>query len=214
MRQFLKQGIPYLNEEQTSLLHDKLNSKSQFVEIVYEMYQEIMDICAEISKWENEIDRSLIMTGTYPETRIPLLRKTNHFAIFLLLEEVRCQFPHLWIECDVKNGELVAMFMHPSDRAKLLTESVTKDRERILNYLVGFSNVFQTLVEAKKPLVGHNMFFDLLFMYHHFYKPLPKSLDHFKRDIMKLFPKIFDTKNVLAGVPKDQVSYAKGQMSV
>jgi len=33
---------------------------------------------------------------------------------------------------------------------------------------VGFRRVFQLLVQSKLPLVGHNLFYDLLFTFNHF----------------------------------------------
>lgn len=36
--------------------------------------------------------------------------------------------------------------------------------------MLGFSQVFQLLVEHKKPLIGHNLLTDLLFMYKQFHQ--------------------------------------------
>ena len=33
---------------------------------------------------------------------------------------------------------------------------------------LGFRRVFQLLVQSKLPLVGHNLFYDLLFTFNHF----------------------------------------------
>ncbi len=50
-------------------------------------------------------------------------------------------------------------------------------------------------LKRKKPLlVGHNMFFDLCFLYATFFGPLPATLDEFGCGIHGLFPKIVDTK--------------------
>ncbi|XP_023229541.1 poly(A)-specific ribonuclease PNLDC1-like [Centruroides sculpturatus] len=59
------------------------------------------------------------------------------------------------------------------------------------------------LVDAKKPMVGHNLMLDLLFLYHHFYKPLPKKYSEFKKNIHKLFPVIFDTKHIIWSLRKE-----------
>lgn len=47
--------------------------------------------------------------------------------------------------------------------------------EEFLFKLRGFNNIFQLLVDCKKPLVGHNMLFDLAIMYKQFYEPLPRK---------------------------------------
>ena len=66
----------------------------------------------------------------------------------------------------------------------------------------GFSSVFNMLVELKKPLLGHNMFYDLLLMYEKFYEPLPVQYVDFKQQLHSLFPLIVDTKNVCLGLKK------------
>ncbi|XP_067118979.1 pre-piRNA 3'-exonuclease trimmer-like isoform X2 [Centruroides vittatus] len=52
-------------------------------------------------------------------------------------------------------------------------------------------------------MVGHNLMLDLLFLYHHFYKPLPKKYSEFKKNIHKLFPVIFDTKHIIWSLRKE-----------
>ena len=42
---------------------------------------------------------------------------------------------------------------------------------------VGFSLVIKLLSEVKKPLIGHNMIFDLGFITHMFMEPLPATYD-------------------------------------
>jgi len=49
-------------------------------------------------------------------------------------------------------------------------------------------NLFQTLVDLKVPIIGHSPLIDLLFLYSHFYAPLPGTLPEFKACILKLFP--------------------------
>lgn len=43
----------------------------------------------------------------------------------------------------------------------------------LLDYYTGFSKVFQLIRTLKKPIIGHNLFMDLLFMYKQFIGPLP-----------------------------------------
>jgi poly(A)-specific ribonuclease len=47
----------------------------------------------------------------------------------------------------------------------------------LLDFELGFSRVIKLISESKKPVVGHNMKFDILFLYHQFFKPLPASFD-------------------------------------
>ena len=59
---------------------------------------------------------------------------------------------------------------------------------------IGFRLVFEMLVKAQKPMVGHNCFFDLLFLYRWLEADLPDNLDELKQDMSALFPAIYDTK--------------------
>jgi poly(A)-specific ribonuclease len=49
----------------------------------------------------------------------------------------------------------------------------------LFRYELGFSQVIEILIEQKKPMVGHNMFLDMLFMYSQFIGVLPKTLIEF-----------------------------------
>ncbi|XP_063900675.1 poly(A)-specific ribonuclease PARN-like [Zophobas morio] len=59
---------------------------------------------------------------------------------------------------------------------------------------VGFRNLFKLLVASKKPLIGHNLLYDLLFMLNSFQGPLPNSWADAKNLVHSLFPEIYDTK--------------------
>ena len=45
--------------------------------------------------------------------------------------------------------------------------------EELLEYLYGFSRLFNDIVAAQKVVVGHNLFTDLLLMYNQFFRKLP-----------------------------------------
>ena len=77
-------------------------------------------------------------------------------------------------------------------------ENIKNSKERLLNNelddLIGFRKVIDAISENKAPIVGHNMFLDLLYFYHNFYKSLPESFDEFTMNVQKIFPSIFDSK--------------------
>ena len=51
--------------------------------------------------------------------------------------------------------------------------------EGLTDYEIGFSKVIEEIIIAKKPLVGHNMFLDLLFIWQQFVDDLPETLAEF-----------------------------------
>lgn len=70
-------------------------------------------------------------------------------------------------------------------------ENATKFRE-----LIGFRQVYKALTEANKPVVGHNLLYDLMFVHRWLESPLPENYLEFKKELKSKFPVIFDTKYV------------------
>ncbi len=66
----------------------------------------------------------------------------------------------------------------------------------MIDIFLGFTKIFRLIVQYKKPLIFHNGYSDLLFMYEKFYEPLPDTYAEFKRNINELFPLIYDTKHM------------------
>ena len=60
--------------------------------------------------------------------------------------------------------------------------------------VLGFRNIWTAL--SNKVLIGHNCFYDLLFMMNYFDGPLNDNLDDFKQKFNSQFPFVFDTKYI------------------
>jgi len=59
---------------------------------------------------------------------------------------------------------------------------------------MGFSLVIEAMIEAKKPIIGHNCMYDWLYLYNQFIAKLPETFLDFATEWTKLFPYTFDTK--------------------
>nr|XP_033776699.1 poly(A)-specific ribonuclease PNLDC1 isoform X2 [Geotrypetes seraphini] len=100
--------------------------------------------------------------------------------------------------------ELLVRKVNRQRRQQLENSSLDPcNRNRVLLLARGFTNIFQSIVGAKKPLVGHNMLMDLLHLHHKFYRPLPDSYSEFKKNIHTLFPVLIDTKMLMRSVWKE-----------
>ena len=75
-----------------------------------------------------------------------------------------------------------------------LEAHIKYESETLFDYELGFSRVVEVIIKAKKPLVGHNMFLDMMFLYQQFIADLPDSLEEFIHNFSFYFPVIYDTK--------------------
>lgn len=66
--------------------------------------------------------------------------------------------------------------------------------DTLVEYELGFSRVIELIIKAKKPMIGHNMFLDVMYLYQHFIADLPETLDEFINNYSYYFPMTFDTK--------------------
>lgn len=59
--------------------------------------------------------------------------------------------------------------------------------ERLFNYEMGFSLVVEELIKAKKPIIGHNMIYDIVYLYNQFIDKLPEEYADFIKIVRKFF---------------------------
>jgi poly(A)-specific ribonuclease len=92
------------------------------------------------------------------------------------------------------NVKLYILCLSPVMQTFVNQKKMQQKKEKYLKK-VGFQRVWQLLLDSKRPMVGHNCFCDLLFLYTHFQAAkLPDTINEFKMTFSKLFPTIFDTK--------------------
>lgn len=60
----------------------------------------------------------------------------------------------------------------------------------------------EALKKSRPSIIGHNIFYDLVFIYRTFFGPLPDDLDEFLSEIHELFPRIIDTKYLATRKPQ------------
>jgi poly(A)-specific ribonuclease len=75
-----------------------------------------------------------------------------------------------------------------------------------LDGLIGFRKVFDALATSKVPVVGHNLYLDLCYIYHNFFGSLPDDVNVFKQNLNSTLTKnLFDTKLIAERHPTLQV---------
>ncbi|RKP09049.1 ribonuclease CAF1, partial [Thamnocephalis sphaerospora] len=87
--------------------------------------------------------------------------------------------------------------LSPSSTAPPLADTAAS-----LRHLMG------TLITAGRPLIVHNGWLDLLFLYHSFHAPLPAKLGSFVADMCEMFPAgVWDTKYTADYIAREPASF-------
>ncbi|XP_042684765.1 poly(A)-specific ribonuclease PNLDC1 isoform X7 [Centrocercus urophasianus] len=193
---FLKDGIPYMNELQEKILSQRLLQGSWEVcsalnmNVVKKAIDEVTCWIAAAKEGDSMILQDL--SGMKQDSQM--------LDVQLVLRQA---LPNVWTE-PLGDNEVMVKKVSPQHRC--LLESSSHDscqKELILTSARGFTNLFQIIVKAKKPLVGHNMLMDLCHLHDKFYNPLPESYEEFKKNIHHLFPVLIDTKTVTKSIWKN-----------
>lgn len=66
--------------------------------------------------------------------------------------------------------------------------------DNLFKYEMGFSLVVQELIAAKKPIIGHNMMYDIIYLYNQFIDDLPATYNEFVQKWYHMFPLVYDNK--------------------
>lgn len=84
-------------------------------------------------------------------------------------------------------------------------------QEQLFIYEMGFSLIMKAIIEAKKPVIGHNCMYDWIYLYNQFIGPLPETYLEFAHEWNQRFPFTYDTK-VLAYNSKAFYNTSLGQI--
>ena len=121
---------------------------------------------------------------------------TNSYLRRYLYDTVERRFPQLTMKKN-SEGKLCALKLDLA-QSNEHKENVEREARERFETDAGFRLVFDDLVAAKKPLIGHNLCFDLLFMLRWLDGPLPQTFSELKDHLHGMFPTVYDTKYLAA----------------
>lgn len=132
-------------------------------------------------------------TSTECEMMLP---DCNSFLALILRNEINDQYPRLVVEkrphpTNSRFQQRWVMNISPQG----MIDRGAETKKRIWSH-IGFRRVWNLLKKVARPIILHNGVFDLMFLYSHFERRLPHTLETFKSEIHRTFPNIFDTKVV------------------
>jgi len=91
------------------------------------------------------------------------------------------------------SGNGVLMLMNAEEEAKYLADRQAQREERELT-MCGVRKMWQLLKDNNVAFIGHNCYYDLLFLFHYLEAPLPESFEEFRKLCNEFFPNVYDTK--------------------
>ena len=106
----------------------------------------------------------------------------NHYTTLDNFKSIIKENPNKIYECRYQLG------CFNDDKSEKINE--------LLNDELGFSLYIEYLCKKKIPIIGHNIYFDMLFLYDKIIGDLPDDFYSFKQKVHEYFPKIYDTKYI------------------
>ncbi|XP_076473085.1 pre-piRNA 3'-exonuclease trimmer-like [Babylonia areolata] len=187
------EGVSFMNDQQERQLCRSMDSGNLFSGQDRTFDESFLQtLCSKVAEWY----------VTSKEGQMFTLHKTSQFAKlwneYVIHTEIRRRFSDVWTTSDSFKNIAVEK-VSPRRRKEMEEKEVAdkeKEPEKMKQTMLGFTRVFRVIREYQKPLVGHNMLMDILFMYDKFFRPLPAKYSTFKRDLHDIFPKIYDTKHM------------------
>ncbi|RVD85673.1 uncharacterized protein DFL_003984 [Arthrobotrys flagrans] len=115
----------------------------------------------------------------------------NGYQRRIIIQFIRREFPGyigVWYEQHVQVQPL------NEERERKVIQKKEDDFERALKLQRGVRYLIDKIMELKKPLIGHNLFTDLVYMHYMFIGDLPEDINDFRRFLQQNFGLIVDTK--------------------
>ena len=88
------------------------------------------------------------------------------------------------------------------NRFQIILSSNDSTIDDLVNNELGFSIFIEYLISKQIPIIGHNIYMDLMFIYDKLIDDLPEDFYEYKQSIHKCFPIIYDTKTIATALKK------------
>ncbi|CAB3228579.1 unnamed protein product [Arctia plantaginis] len=191
---FLYEGLPFLSKAEEAKVRQDLKDKTmpqkltQSLDISEERL--LQGYCSQVSKWQSTSEDDTI----YLDVENPILR-------YLVHNEIRIRFPNMLTTDSLGNSKKILIYRDKHvEGANSAPMAIIE--EDLMNNLLGFSRIISLLETLQKPIIGHNIFLDIVFLHNQFIGPLPSKYSVFKKNIHNMLPHLYDTKYISSEMSK------------
>ena len=200
---WISKGVPYLNEENLNKLKERemKGDINKYNPNISSMYKNI-NLYKQKDKniYENFLKRFNDFIKNENEKIFKHEKINKHIVLYFLNElneEIRnkifIEYKEETIGTEFKDYIIIHKISPEEKQLKIIEKN--KEINNLLKREKGVKNIIDKIIETKKPIVGHNCYIDLLFIYNHFIEEIPKEYKEFKKILIKKFKGgIYDTK--------------------
>ena len=196
----LSNGAMFLSKENESKLIEKIISLAEYIkdgknEEPFEMFFEskrIMIFFLGINFKKLLYCKNFIITKLNDKDNTLIVKKTENttlnkefnkqYTTFDNFKSIIKENPNRIYECRYQLG------CFNDDKSGKINELISDE--------LGFSLYIEYLCKKQIPIIGHNIYYDMLFLYDKLIGDLPDDFYSFKEKVHEYFPKIYDTKYI------------------
>ncbi|KAK9761243.1 hypothetical protein K7432_013994 [Basidiobolus ranarum] len=177
-------GIPYVNRAEELVLKARRENEVNNPDIV------IDDKNREFFENTRGLIDAWLQDSTEKSLEVPA---GNGYLRRLVYQIVRNNY-NGFLSAQKKDRNIEVLKLSVEEKDKKAQDA--DNRENEFSKMVNFSSVIQLLVDAQKPIVGHNSFLDMCHTMRHFVDDLPLHVKEWKNAIRNLWELVIDTKHI------------------
>jgi len=212
---WIREGVPYVNRESEKKLRDSILPKKADAPEEKKGSRMTLSKEADIKTTGDAVAalRSWLADEAQKDATEFEVIETNAYLRRFMHETLAAEFPDLVVESrpTPKRGtsKMFVLRLTASQKAER-EEKLLSEKRLELSRKVGFRRVFTAMADAKVPVVGHAIMYDMLFALSHFESPLPETYPEYKELVQRLFPVSFDTQFLAKSQPFKFLPQAAG----
>ena len=199
----LSNGAMFLSKENESILIDKIISLTEYIiqgkpipfELSFDNNQILIFFLGINFKKLLHID-GFIITKSFKKERTIIVTKKENVST-QEFEKTYNSFENFKI--NIKNN-INKIYQSRYQLGCFGNEEII---EQLTNEELGFSRFIEYLCAKKIPIIGHNIYYDMMFLFDKLIGDLPKDFYSFKKQIHEYFPIIYDTKYISTVLTKE-----------